>query len=109
MPNQDAPRLLVRARSSSEDPRDMVVSINWWDLSLGLQIAQSRANFHTLGPKVGIIYIFGDPGLCFGALSMMRALLYLGSILGPLIVGKSHIPAWSMWRPFQASTSSMYV
>ena len=31
-------------------------------VSLGLQIAQSRPYLHTLGPKVGIIYIHGAPG-----------------------------------------------
>ena len=31
-------------------------------LSLGLQIAQSRPYLHTLGPKVGIIYIHGALG-----------------------------------------------
>ena len=30
-------------------------------MSLGLQIAQSRPNLYTLGPKVGIIYIHGVP------------------------------------------------
>ena len=32
-------------------------------LTLGLQIAQSRPYLYTLGPKVGIIYIHGAPGL----------------------------------------------
>ena len=32
------------------------------DLSLGLQIAQSRPSLYTLGPKVGIIYLHGAPG-----------------------------------------------
>ena len=31
--------------------------------SLGLQIAQSRPYLYTLGPKVGIIYIHGAPGI----------------------------------------------
>ena len=30
--------------------------------SLGLQIAQSRSYLHTLGPKVGMIYILGAIG-----------------------------------------------
>ena len=30
--------------------------------TLGLQIAQSRSYLHTLGPKVGIIYIHGALG-----------------------------------------------
>ena len=36
-----------------------------WDYSIivGLQIAQSRSYLHTLGPKVGIIYIHGALGL----------------------------------------------
>ena len=35
-------------------------------ISLGLQIAQSREYLHTLGPKVGILYILGALGLWFG-------------------------------------------
>ena len=31
-------------------------------LTLGLQIGHSRSYLHTLGPKVGIIYILGAPG-----------------------------------------------
>ena len=31
--------------------------------SLGLQIAQTRPYLHTLGPKVGIIYIHGALGI----------------------------------------------
>ena len=34
----------------------------WYIVSLGLQIAQSRSYLHTLGPKVGIIYILGALG-----------------------------------------------
>ena len=37
-------------------------------LSLGLQIAQSRSYLHSLGPKVGIIYILGALGFGFGSL-----------------------------------------
>ena len=32
-------------------------------ITLGLQIAQSRPYLHTLGPKVGFIYIHGALGL----------------------------------------------
>ena len=35
-------------------------------ITLGLQIAQSRPYLHTLGPKVGLIYIDGAPGLWLG-------------------------------------------
>ena len=31
--------------------------------TLGIQIAQSRQYLHTLGPKVGIIYILGPEGI----------------------------------------------
>ena len=41
-----------------------ILRICVWRLpkSLGLQIAKSRSYFHTLGPKVGIIYILGALG-----------------------------------------------
>ena len=56
-------------------------------LTLRLQIAQSRSYVCTLGPKVGILYILGAPGLgldnCFGPfgkiLPLPRELLWKAS------------------------------
>ena len=45
------------ARGASEQ-----MHTGWW-IPLGLQIAQCRSYLHTLGPKLGITYILGAPGI----------------------------------------------
>ena len=68
------------------------------NLTLDLQIAQNRSYLHTSGPKVGIVYVLGAPGLRSAINVLLTYFLHaLGQLFAPWQVASSASEA--VWRP----------